>query len=116
MEIHEHNEGCKWFTMVSEVAFLALILPHSNATEERVFSLVNKNKTKLQPSLQLDGTPPSILTTKPAAGDLACHKFKLPSVLDSAKKQGRNYTLQKEEAKENVCNASASTDGSNRRM
>ena len=90
MEIHEHNEGCKWFTMVSEVAFLALILPHSNATEERAFSLVNKNKTKLQPSLQLDGTPPSILTTKPAAGDLACHKFKLPSVLDSAKKQGRN--------------------------
>ena len=73
-----------------------------------------KNKTKLRPSLQLDGTLSSILTIKPAAGDIACHKFEPPSVLDSAKKQGHNYTSQKEEAKGNVCDAPASTDGSRR--
>ena len=39
-----------------------LVLPHSNAAEERVFSMVTKNKTALTPSLKLDGTLSSILT------------------------------------------------------
>ena len=33
------------------IALLVLTLPHSNGEEERVFSMINKNKTKLRPSL-----------------------------------------------------------------
>ena len=32
------------------------LLPHSNAAEERVFSMVTKNKTKVSPSLKIYGT------------------------------------------------------------
>ena len=46
------------------IALLALTLPHSNAEEELVFSLVTKNKTKFRPNLKLDGTLSSILTIK----------------------------------------------------
>ena len=33
------------FLMLSKVAMLVLVIPHSNAEEERVFSMVRKNKT-----------------------------------------------------------------------
>ena len=56
------------------IALLVLTLPHSNAEEERVFSMINKNKTKLRPSLKLDGTLSSILTTKLANWE-PCHKY-----------------------------------------
>ena len=34
------------FEWLAKVALLVLTIPHSNAQEERVFSLVTKNKTK----------------------------------------------------------------------
>ena len=39
--------------------------PHSNAGEERKFSLINKNKTPSRNSLRLDGTPspPTVVKT-----------------------------------------------------
>ena len=40
------------------------IIPHSNAEEERVFSMVQKNKTAFRPSLDPKGTQSSILTMK----------------------------------------------------
>ena len=33
-----------------------MTIPHSNAGKERIFSLVNKNKTPSRSSLALDGT------------------------------------------------------------
>ena len=45
-----------------DVAKTVLILPHSNAREERVFSLIRKNKTAFRLSLQVDGTLDSLLT------------------------------------------------------
>ena len=36
------------FGRISDVAKTVLILPHSNAGEERVFSLIRKNKTAFQ--------------------------------------------------------------------
>ena len=81
-------DGSSCFQKLAQVAILVLTLPHSNAAEERVFSLVNKNKMKLWTSLQLDGTLSSILTIKLAAGDIPCHEFEPPSsVLETAKKQ-----------------------------
>ena len=49
---------------LSKVAQLALILPHSNAEEKRVFSLINKNKTAFRPYLSLDQTLSSIVAVK----------------------------------------------------
>ena len=57
-------DGTLWFPMLTKVAQLVLVLPHSNAQEERVFSLVTKNKTMFRPNLKLDGTLSSILTVK----------------------------------------------------
>ena len=57
----------------------------TNAAEERVFSLINKNKTKFRPSLQLEGTLSSIITIKLACNQ-PCHAFEPPShVLETAK-------------------------------
>ena len=52
------------FPRLSRIAKLVLIIPHSNAQEERVFSMVRKNKTAFRPSLDPKGTLSSILTIK----------------------------------------------------
>ena len=66
---------------LSKIAMLVLTIPHSNADEERVFSMVRKNKTPFRPSLGLDKTLPSLLTVKLATGE-PCHKFEPhPSVV-----------------------------------
>ena len=63
-----------------------LTLPHSNAEEERLFSMITKNKTKFRPSLKLDGTLSSILTIK-CANVEPCHSFDPPvEALETAKK------------------------------
>ena len=48
-------DGAFLFKRLAAVALLVLTLPHSNAEEERVFSMVTKNKTKFRPSLKFDG-------------------------------------------------------------
>ncbi len=62
------------FSRLSRIAMLVLIIPHSNAQEERVFSMVRKNKTAFRPSLDPKGTLSSILTIKLANSDQA-HRF-----------------------------------------
>ena len=57
------------FKRLFKVAKLILVLPHSNAGEERVFSMVRKNKTPFRSSLSMDGTLSSILTVKLADVD-----------------------------------------------
>lgn len=79
------------FKQLSTVALLVLTLPHSNAGEERVFSLITKNKTKFRPSLKLDGTLASIVMVK-LANAQPCHKFEPPDqVIESAKKSTMIY-------------------------
>ena len=68
-----------------------LTLPHSNAEEERVFSLITKNKTKFRPNLKLNGTLSSILTIK-LANTEPCHKYEpTKEVLETAKKATVEY-------------------------
>ena len=62
------------FKRLFKVAKLILVLPHSNAGEERVFSMVRKNKTPFRSSLSMDGTLSSILTVKLA--DVNAVQFK----------------------------------------
>ena len=56
--------GKLMFGLLSKVAKLVLVLPHSNADKERVFILVRKNKTPFRANLSLDMTFPSILHCK----------------------------------------------------
>ena len=64
---------------------------HSNAEEERVFSLVTKNKTKFRPNLKLDGTLSSILTIK-LANTAPCQNYEPPTeVIESARKATMAY-------------------------
>ena len=52
----KHPDSTTVFEKLSTVALLVLTLPHSNAEEERIFSMVTKNKTKFQANLKIDGT------------------------------------------------------------
>ena len=52
------------FDLLFNVAKAVCTIPHSNAGEERIFSLINKNKTSVRGSLLLEGTLSSIITVK----------------------------------------------------
>ena len=45
------GDGRDRFGRLSRIAKLILVIPHSNASEERVFSVVKKNKTPFRLSL-----------------------------------------------------------------
>ena len=65
------------------VGFL-MVIPHSNADEERVFSMVRKNKTPFRPSLSFEKTLSSLLTVKLVTEE-PCHKFEpTSSVIERA--------------------------------
>lgn len=86
-------DGSLMFEKPSKVALLILTLPHSNAEEERVFSMITKNKTKFRSSLKLDGTLSSILTIKCAEVE-PCHNYDPPTeVLETAKTATMTYNL-----------------------
>ena len=56
--------GYPRFQHLSKVAQLVLVLPHSNAEEERAFSLVRKNKTYFRGNLDMNRTLSTIMTIK----------------------------------------------------
>ena len=65
------TDGRPMFPHLSKIAKVVLIIPHSNADEERVFSLVRKNKTPFRPNLSLDKT----LSSVKLATEEPCHKI-----------------------------------------
>ena len=84
-------DGMPRFSKLGNIAKLVLVLPHSNAEEERLFSMARKNKTAFRPNIKLDGTLSSILTVK-LANSKPCHKFEpAKSVLDLAKRATMEY-------------------------
>ena len=80
------------FDQLFKVARVILTIPHSNAEEERIFSLINKNKTSARSSLLLEGTLSSIITVKIHITDPLDWK---PSevLLKTAKKATMEYNL-----------------------
>ena len=83
--------GLPTFSLLSKVAKLVLTLPHSNADEERVFSLIRQNKTDFRNSLALDGTLSSILTVKMSCQE-PCYKFEpTADVIKKSKKAMWEY-------------------------
>lgn len=92
LKTKKHTDSTPAFPKLAEVALTVLTLPHSNAEEERLFSLVTKNKTKFRPNLKLDGTLSSILTIKLATNNSPCSKYEpTKEVLDSARKATMEY-------------------------
>ena len=88
-------DGCTLrFPNLTKIAQVVLILPHSNASEERIFSLIRLNKTSYRSSLSNDGTLSSILTVKMHNPE-PCYKFEPSSlIMDKAKKATKQYNLQ----------------------
>ena len=60
----EPGTGNLLFGSLFKVAEVVMTIPHSNAGEERIFSLINKNKTPSRSSLQLRGTLSSLMVVK----------------------------------------------------
>ena len=85
--------GMPMFAQLAKVAKLVLVLPHSNADEERIFSLVRKNKTSFRSNLSLDTTLPSILHCKVNGfSRTKCYEFSpSPSLLKDAKSATWQY-------------------------
>lgn len=83
--------GVRLFQRLAKIAKLVLVLPHSNADAERVFSMVGLNKTKTRNSLAMDGTLSSIMAIK-MAGLKPCFKWE-PSVaiIKASKKPTSQY-------------------------
>ena len=70
------------FKLLPRIASIILVIPHSNADQERLFSIVRKNKTD-RSSLKLGGTLSSILLMKthyPEA-TIFCYRWKPDAAL-----------------------------------
>ena len=59
------------FPRLTNIGKVVLTIPHSNAEEERLFSMVRKNKAAFRPNLDPAGTLSSILSIKLAAKEPA---------------------------------------------
>ena len=66
------------FPNLSDIALTVLTVPHSNAGDERVFSMVKKNKTEFRSRLQLGGSLNAIMRIKMAFPEslCPCHQWK----------------------------------------
>nr|XP_043872485.1 uncharacterized protein LOC122761339 isoform X2 [Solea senegalensis] len=82
--------GLSQFARLSKIAELVLVLPHSSADAERVFSMVGLNETKTRDSLALDGTLSSIIAVKMAGPEPHCFKWEPPTPILKASKSATN--------------------------
>ena len=91
------------FPFLSSVALCVLTIPHSNAAEERVFSMIKKNKTTFRSSLDLKTSLNSIMIIKMNTPEdlVPCYRTKLPiELLKKCKTACKDYNKQLSEADE----------------
>ena len=87
----------KQFKHLPKVAGLVLVLPHSNAGEERLFSIVRKNKTESRELMKLEGTLSSLLAMKLQYPEqtVPCHMWSpTKELLNSFKKAATAYNTE----------------------
>ena len=77
-QMKDHAENALLFPRLWKVVRLILTIPHSNAEEERVFSIVRKNKTCFRPRLDPEETLASIVTVKLAVESESVDTFNIP--------------------------------------
>ena len=93
-EMTDHAENTLLFPRLWKVVTLILTFPHSDAEEERVFSIVRKNKTCFRPSLDPEETLASIVTVKLAVESDSVETFNIQQkVLKAAKSATYKYIL-----------------------
>ena len=85
-KMKDHAENTILFPRLWAVVRLILTIPHSNAEEERVFSIVKKNKTFFQSRLDLEKTLALIVTVKLAMEPENGEAFNIPQELLTAAK------------------------------
>ena len=68
------GDGTPKFPLLSKFVLLILLMPHSSANAERVFSQINLNKTKTRNRMDTS-TLQGILYTKALVGDNTCFNF-----------------------------------------
>ena len=78
------------YNLLFKVAEMIMTIPHSSAAEERMFSIINKNKTSSQGSLSLEGALSAIMIVKTHIYDPLAWK-PLQDVLMKAKKARMEY-------------------------
>ena len=49
------------FSLLNEIALAILVIPHSNAADERVFSMIRKNKTEIRSRSDLSNLLNSVM-------------------------------------------------------
>ena len=77
-QMKDHAENALLFLRLWKVVRLILTIPHSNAEEERVFSIVRKNKTSFLRRLDPEETLASIVTVKLAVESETVDTFNIP--------------------------------------
>lgn len=78
--------------MLTLVAQLVLTIPHSNAAEERVFSILRKSNPPFRPNLGPEESLGSIVTTKIVLSkDVPIYKFAPKELLVAAKGATKEY-------------------------
>ena len=79
---------------LAKIALSALVIPHSNAAEERVFSMLRKNKTEFRSRLDMKGSLNSIMRIKMSLPEalVPCHTWNPPEkLLKKCKAAVRRY-------------------------
>ena len=90
----DHAENALLFPCLWKVVRLILFILHSNAEEERVFSIVRKNKTCFRPRLDPEETLASIVAVKLAMKSEIVETFNIPQeILTAAKSTTYKYKL-----------------------
>ena len=77
-QMKDHAENALLFLRLWKVVRLILTIPHSNAEEERVFSILRKNKTSFLSRLDPEETLASIVTVKLAVESETVDTFNIP--------------------------------------
>ena len=82
------------FKLLPRIASIVLVIPHSNADHERLFSIVRKSKIDSRSSLKLDATLSSIFLMKthyPEA-TIPCYRWKPDAaLLEKSQSTARAY-------------------------
>ena len=78
------------FDLLFKVAEVVMTIPHLNAGEERIFSLISKNKTPSRSSMKLDGTLSSLIVMKTHIENAVQWK-PLETLVQLAKKATKTY-------------------------
>ena len=93
-QMKDHAENPFLFPRLWKILRLILTIPHSNAEEKRVFSIVRKNKTCFGPRLDPEETLVGIVAVKLAMKSESVETFNIPQeVLTAAKSATYKYKL-----------------------